>query len=280
MKDFFILALAFSALVLHAQSAHALKIKTGAFKKVMILVFENSDYEDALKQPFFAKFAKDGTLLTNYHGATHPSQGNYIALIAGDMLGVTDDYDFNLDGNHVGDLLEAKGKTWRVYAEDFPGNCSLRSVSGRYARKHNPFISFKNIQQNPSRCRNIVNASTLQSDIQNGTLADYSFYIPNLNNDGHDTGVGYADKWFSRTFGPLIQDPRFMNGMLLVATFDEGEDDPTNHIYTVLLGAGVKANVTFNKNVNHYSLLRMIEDGFGLGTLGRKDAQAETIDAF
>ena len=280
MKKSALICAGITALFLAASPARAVHTKAGPFQKVMVIVFENSDYKDALDQTYFAKFAKSGVLLTDHHAVTHPSQGNYIALIAGDQLGVDSDDDINLNASHIGDLLEAKGKTWRVYAEAYPGNCFLKSFSRPYARKHNPFISFADVQHNPDRCRNIVNASKLKDDVQNGTLADYSFYVPDLNNDGHDTGVIFADKWFSRTFSPLLQNPSFMSGMLIVATFDEGERDATNHIYTALVGAGITPGSTYTKPSNHYSLLRLIEDGFGLGTLGRKDSEAATIDIF
>lgn len=51
---------------------------------------------------------------------------------------------------------------------------------GKYARKHNPFISFKNIQTNPERCAKIVNADVLDEDIKNDTVPQYVFYTPNV----------------------------------------------------------------------------------------------------
>src|SRR5438132_5025085 len=58
------------------------------FKKVLIVIFENTDYQGAVSQPFFAKFAKDGALLTNFLAETHPSQTKYLALVSCDTFGV------------------------------------------------------------------------------------------------------------------------------------------------------------------------------------------------
>src|SRR4051812_44209837 len=90
------------------------------FKKVFIIVLENADYDRALKQPFLHQLSKQGALLTNYFAITHPSQPNYIALISGSTFGINSDKDVNLTGNHIGDLLEAKGLNWKVYAEGYP----------------------------------------------------------------------------------------------------------------------------------------------------------------
>ena len=248
-----------------------------AFEKVMIVVLENTGFQDAVRQPFMARLAREGALLSNYHAITHPSQPNYIALIAGTPSGVTSNSPVTLATRHIGDLLEAKGMSWKAYAEDYPGDCFLGKEASAYARKHLPFVSFRNIQADGQRCRaRIVNAGELPRDIAAGRLPQYSLYVPNLNNDGHDTDVAHADRWLARTFGPLLQDPRFTRGLLLVVTFDE-DDDRANHIYTSLWGPGVRAGVTSDARYDHYSLLRTIEDAFGLGTLGKNDATATPI---
>ena len=91
------------------------------FKKVMIVVLENADYDEALRQPFLKQLSQEGAAFTQFYAETHPSQPNYIAMISGSTQGVFSDGNVDLDAQHVGDLLEAAGKSWKVYAEDFPG---------------------------------------------------------------------------------------------------------------------------------------------------------------
>jgi hypothetical protein len=250
---------------------------TPSFKKVMIVIFENMDYSDVISQPFFGALAQGGANLGQFYAEVHPSQGNYVALTSGSVHGVPGDSNIDLNVQHVGDLLEAHGKTWKVYAEAWPGNCYTGSRSGTYVRKHNPFISYVNVHSNPQRCGNIVDASVLAGDVANGTLPDYSFYVPDLNNDGHDTDAKYADNWFSGAFGPLMKDPRFTKDMLVVATFDESSFTGGQHIYTVLWGDSVVPGSNPQTNYNHYSILRTIEDTLGIGNLGLSDATATPI---
>lgn len=249
------------------------------FKKVFVVIFENENYDKAQAEPFFGSLLSKGAFLSNFHAEAHPSQPNYIALISGDTQGVTGDGNTTVDASHIGDLLEAKGKTWKVYAESYPGKCFKGAKSGTYVRKHNPFISFANVQKNADRCANIVNEKGLEADIKNGTLADFSLYIPDMNNDGHDTDVAYADKWFSKKFGPLLADAKFLNpSMLFVATFDESElTTPGNHIYTALLGGNVAPGSSSDEEYNHYNLLHLIESGLGIGDLGQNDTAASAI---
>lgn len=249
-----------------------------AFKRVMVVILENTDYGDALAQPFLGELAKGGALLAQSYAVTHPSQPNYIALIAGTFSGVVSNDPVDLAWRHIGDLLEAQGKTWKVYAQAYPGNCFLGAKRGTYVRKHVPFLSFTNVQTSARRCANVVEASVLKHDIDNRGLPNYALYIPDMRNDGHATGIEFADRWLARAFGALIKDRAFMKDMLLVVTFDEARNDRgPNHIYTAFLGDAVRSGTVAKKRYDHYSFLRTIEDAFGLGTLGKNDASASPI---
>jgi hypothetical protein len=249
-----------------------------SFKKVMIIVLENISYTAAMSQNFLSNFAKRGALLSNLDAETHPSQGNYIAMTAGTTEGVLSDKPYNLNAKHIGDLLETAGKDWRVYAQGYPGNCFLGAQSGNYVRKHVPFLSYINVQKNPQRCAKIVDDSGFNSDISNGRLADFTLFVPDIKNDGHDTGVAYADKWLNSYVGPLMNNPAFMKDMLLIITFDEDDQSTTsNHIYTAVYGDSVAPGSVSSNSYTHYSLLRTIEDNLGLGTLGQNDSTAAPV---
>ena len=246
---------------------------------VMVVVLENTDEADAVQQAYFQALAARGVLLTNVAAEAHPSQPNYIAMVAGSTYGVTDDSNVTIDVRHIGDLLEGVGKSWKVYAEDYPGNCFLGATSGYYARKHVPFLSFANVTGDPVRCARIVDAAELATDVNNGTLPTYSLYVPNLLNDGHDTGAAYADNWLRTTFEPLLNDKRFTDGMLLIVTFDEAEagSPAGNVVATILVSTTIEPGVTVSVALSHYSILKLAEDVLGLGSLHAGDATATPI---
>jgi len=251
--------------------------KISPFEKVFIIVLENEGADQSLSQPFLGELAKKGAYFSKFYAATHPSQPNYIAMTAGDTFSVFHDGNVTLDVQNIVDLLEEKGKTWKVYADGFPGDCYLGSSSGKYVRKHVPFLSFKNIQTRPERCARIVDGTELIRDVLVDEIADFSFYVPDLDHDGHDTGVRYADDWLKSSFGPLLGNPKFMKKMLFIVTFDEAGWLSSNRIYTAFYGDGVIPGKISNQPYDFYSLLRTIEEGLGLGTLNRKDAQATPI---
>lgn len=247
------------------------------FNKVLYIVFENSEYSRTITQPYFNQLKNEGALLTNFHSPIHPSQGNYVAMVAGSTFNITHDKPINLNERHIGDLLEEAKKDWRLYAEDYPGNCFNDPTSQYYARKHNPFMLFTNVTTNPARCKKIVNSAQFFTDLQNNSLKEFSMYIPNLQNDGHNTGVAYADKWFKNTFDKVFHSPNFPKDLLVIVTFDEGSTQ-ANQIYTLLMGANVKARITSDKAYNFYSLTRTIEEELGLASLNKNDMTALKIE--
>jgi acid phosphatase len=200
--------------------------------------------------------------------------------MAGTTQGVPLDFSVDLDEPHLGDLLEAKGRNWHVYAESYPGRCFQGSRSGPYARKHNPMISFVNINKDPRRCAKITDTTGFAADFAAGKLADFNLVVPNMSNDGHDTNAAYADKWFEKTFSPLLTNAAGMRGVMVVATFDEDDNSHGNHIYTAMVGPDVPQGVQNPNTYNHYGLLRTFELLWGLGTLGQSDVHAVPITGY
>jgi hypothetical protein len=115
-------------------------------------------------------------------------------------------------------------------------------------------------------------------------LPRYMFYTPNLDDDGHDPfynsrkGLQKGSHWLETFFGTWFPwDQKEMKGTLVVVTYDESEGNEKNdRIYTVFLGDMVK-NQTVDKEYNHYSVLRTIEDNFSLPQLNSGDANAAPI---
>lgn len=91
-----------------------------------------------------ANLAKEGILLTQYFGLTHPSQPNYLASVGGDYFGLNHD-DFVRIPNNVStlvDLFDSKDITWAGYFEGLPGPGYMAQGSTEkdgtwdYVRKH------------------------------------------------------------------------------------------------------------------------------------------------
>jgi hypothetical protein len=244
-----------------------------AFDHILIVVLENQDFDDVMANGYMKGLAARGTLFTNFNGNFHPSYSNYLAMVAGQGFDTHLDMQKDLDAPTIADLLEAKGLTWKQYAEGYPGDCFTGSSHERYRRKHVPFLSFIPIQRNPARCANVVNASAFDPH----HLPNYAFYSPDMDDDGHDTGLDSAVTWLQKFLDPLLADRSVMANTLIEITYDESKTYSHNHIATIMLGDMVKPGFQEDHAYDHYNVLRMIEDNFGLGTLGANDSLSSSI---
>lgn len=162
----------------------------------------------------------------------------------------------------------------KAYQEDYPGNCFTGDISGKYVRKHNPFISFDDVRKNSQICEKIVNAKELELDLLRGTLPQFSYYTPNNNNNGHDTGLKFAGTYLNEFFLPKLA--KFPKNTLIIITWDEDDYLAMNHIHTVAIGNMVERNSIDDTAYNHHSLLKTVEDNWELGNLGRGDVNANS----
>jgi len=242
------------------------------FDRIFIMQFENQAYYWSSRDPNFEWFASKGKLLTNYYATTHPSQPNYWSQVGGEYFHNSDS-NYDLDAKNIVDLFDSKKISWKAYEEDYPGNCDAEMKHYPYMRKHNAFISFNNIRNNKERCARIVNADQLWTDIKDKNIPQYSFYTPNMINDGHDSGIPGAAKFTGPFVSRLLSESSYMNNTLLVVSFDEDDNKHGNQIYTMLFGSKINRGAFNDKKYDHYSLLKTVEDNWDLGTLGRNDEQ-------
>jgi phosphatidylinositol-3-phosphatase len=232
---------------------------------VLVVVFENKSYEQvvgAAQAPYLTSLARAGANFTDAHGETHPSQPNYIALLSGDTHGVTSDScprNLGDQPNLARQLLDA-GRGFVGYSEDLPQVGFTGCGFGRgYARKHNPWVDFANV---PPRASQPLSA--LPADF--AALPAVAMVIPNLCNDMHDCPVATGDDWARQHLAGYLDWARTHNSLLIV-TFDEDSGTAANRIPTVFVGPMVRPGDVGGR-VDHYSILRTIEDMYQLAPLG------------
>jgi hypothetical protein len=256
------------------------------FDQVVIVVLENEGTDQALADPYISSLTREkAAWFSHYHALTHPSFPNYLAIVAGSTFGLdTDHRPAPLTGETIADRLEEKNLTWKSYAENYPGGCYLGSAAGQgrptpsaaptelYVRKHVPFLAFASIQNNPARCARVVGANQFMRDARAGKLPNYSFYTPNMFNDGHDTSLEASSTWLKGFIRALESTDAMQQRTLVVITWDEG-GNRDNRVLTMLLGPVVNPG-KYPTTLTHYSLLRTIEDNFGLATVGAGDKSA------
>jgi phospholipase C len=256
--------------------------KIPVFDHIVMIMFENRDFQQVIgdtEVPTFNQLADQNVLLMQYYAVAHPSLPNYIALIGGDTFGITSDCtNCFINQTSLPDLIEASGRTWRTYQEDFPAPCFVGN-SGDYAQKHNPFIYFDAIRNNPDRCkRDIVSLKELDQDLAAKQLPDFAFIMPNLCNSAHDCSLAVADRWLSQLIQKLQASQALGQTYLIFITFDESSSDnssccglPANaggRVPAILISPQARSGFKDETPLSHYSLLKTILISWRLPELG------------
>ncbi len=247
---------------------------------IFVIVMENKSYSEVIGNPaarYENELVASYGLATRYYAVAHPSLPNYLALLAGDTLGVRSDcVDCFQDAPNLVDELEAAGHTWRAYMEDLPAPCSTVTSAGRYDVKHDPFLYFRDIRDRPQRCRNVVPLAAISRDLSSGDIADFVWITPNENHNSHDAPVETGDDWLRDFVPQILLSPAWMQGGLLFITWDEGNDDGGccgqsggGHIPLLVIAPGMHPGTRTASPFDHYGLLGAIEDLWQLPPLGR-----------
>ena len=198
--------------------------------------------------------------------------------------------------------MEDMGTPCRHPAANAQDDTQKARVGDQYAARHNPFVYFKSLTESGSCQASDVDLSRLDADLASpATTANLSYITPNLCNDAHDSpcvdgrpgGLATADQWLRIWVPKILASAAFKRDGLLVVTFDEadtnspdgaaaccgegpGPNSPMPGIYgmgggrtgTVLVSPFLTAGTLNDTPYNHYSLLRTLEDTFGLPALG------------
>ena len=173
----------------------------------------------------------------------------------------------------------------------------------QYAARHNPFVYFHSIIDTPSCAANDVPLTQLPNDLNHyATTPNYVFITPNLCHDGHDApcvdgepgGLVSADAFLRQWVPQILNSPAYQRDGILMILFDEAEfgtsgTDTTaccnelpgpnsalpgiagpggGRVGAVVLSKFVRPGTIVTTPYNHYSLLRTVEDLFGLDHLG------------
>jgi hypothetical protein len=219
--------------------------------------------------PTFNSLARRYARLTRYTAVTHPSLPNYLALVSGSTQGIHRDCtSCSVAAQNLADSLDAAGRSWKAYAEGLPRPGYTGAASGRYAKKHVPFLYFRDVKSSARR-RHIVPLTQLRLDLRDDAVPDFALIVPDLCNSMHDCSVATGDRWLGRVVPPLLR----LQDTAVFVVFDEGTYSfGGNHVPALALGTAVRSGAVWGQPTGHYGLLRTIEAAWGLPLLGRSAA--------
>ena len=252
------------------------------FKNVIWIWLENTSFEKMSQQSFIKNLVQNERFVqfSDYSSVAANTQGNVLGMIAGTDLKVKDNAVATFFTPTLVDLMEAKKIPWRVYAEDYPGACYLGSGNPTYQRYRNPFISLARVQKDRFLCGRIMSFRGLDHDLTDASQPRVSIVIPNLENSGGNTDAETAAVTLEKILGPLMKaDPTWSKHTVIISTTSMMEGK--GPMYLGVMGHGVPDSAvgkTITTPINHFHLLRTLEEGLRVGHLNQNDAKVAPID--
>jgi hypothetical protein len=260
---------------------------------VVLVMEENQGYATVVGAttvwPNLNALIAHGALATNYYADTHPSIGNYFMLTTGQVLTNDDGSTQVFDVDNIARRMLAAGVTFRVYAEGITRGY-VGGNTGLYLIRHNPFAMLSDVAGNAQVANEVLwPFSQFATDLANNALPEFSFIVPNVDDDAHDGTPQQADTWLqANVVAPLSASGPFQSDGdgLLVVEFDEAADtDATNgggHVSPVLWGPNVKPGYTQTSTTlyQHESMLRTVMEALGLPNPPGVAAQALSMTEF
>jgi hypothetical protein len=312
---------------------------------VFVINFENKGYQetwgDRSAAPYLSRTLRaKGVLLNHYYATAHNSLPNYLAQISGQAPNLVTQLDCqrfstftstapDQDGQAVGSgcvypasvptlprQLTDNGHTWRGYMQQMKGRCQHPEIDAldptqhagkghNYAVRHNPFMYFASIIDDPGYCKaNVRQLWWMKRDLRHtSTTPNLSYITPDLCRDGHDEpcaagqkgGLAAFDRFLMRWVPPILDSRAFQKDGVLIITADES-DSPTvdstaccneqpgpnpllgtgpgiagpggGRIGALVISQWSKRGSWSTTPYNHYALLGSLEDIFSLPRLG------------
>jgi len=212
--------------------------------------------------------------------------------------------DHTISAQSIADQLTAAGMTWKGYFQNLPPTPTTLVKTGPtangpytfkwpssavalYADKHNPFVNFVGTQDSVA---NMVPDTQLFGDLADNTLPNLAYVVPDQCHDMHGTGtcgnlnqlVSLGDTYVGNLVDAIQASSAWQRGQnAIVITWDEddfsdagqtgtgccGADPGGGHVVTIVITNQGSQHITDSTAYNHYSLLKTMEEAFGLPLL-------------
>jgi phospholipase C len=183
----------------------------------------------------------------------------------------------------IADELDAKGLSWRYYAPAITG--------GDFGANWSAFDAVHNVRYGPDWVNVVSPETQVLTDVAAGNLANVTYVVPSLNNSDHPgDGIDDGPQWVTSVVN-AVESSKFWNSTAIVVVWDDWGgwfDSVKPQIYDyqslgfrvplIAISPYAKTNYVSHVKYETASVLRFIENQFGLAQLTGVDARAAGLD--
>ncbi|MEO6854555.1 MAG: acid phosphatase [Rhodoferax sp.] len=195
----------------------------------------------------------------------------------------------------IGDRLSDKGIPWAYYGQDF-NRAVAATKTGKgvasFSYHHQPLIAFKRfIDSEAERKAHLKDREDFMADVRGGTLPPVAFYKPTGGMNMHPGrgSVAAGDAEATEIVNAVMAGPQWKNTVVIVTTDENGgfwdhaappKGDrwgPGSRIPAIIVSPFSEGGHIDHTQYETVSILKLIEDRFGLAPLGSRDAKATSL---
>jgi phosphatidylinositol-3-phosphatase len=269
------------------------QLQTLPINHIVLVIEENQSYATVVGNTSdwsnLNNLMSNGALATSYYANSHPSIGNYFMLTTGQLLTTDDSSTTVWNVDNLARRMLASGVSFKIYAEGITQGY-LGGNAGLYLIRHNPFAMLSDVADNPQVANQCIwPFAQFAADLASGTLPDFSYIVPNVDDDAHNGTPQQADAWLqTNVIAALSNSSAFASGGdgILIVDFDEAADSDTayggGHVAAVFWGPSVRVDFTQTSATvyQHQSMLRTVMETLGLSDPPGAAASAPSMSEF
>jgi phospholipase C len=191
----------------------------------------------------------------------------------------------------IADLLDRANVSWKFYVENYAYNLPHYDFSGAV---WNGYDAIKKVRHGPDWKNISIPNTNVLADLKQGTLPAVSWVIPKLYASDHPaSGCNHGPNWVTRVVN-AIGESKYWNSTAIVLVWDDwgGWYDPVPppqinytslgfRVPMIVISPWARPNTVVHTEYNFGSILKFVEQTFGLGSLHTTDESANSmLDVF
>jgi len=250
-------------------------------------------YYDGSDLPFYWNLASTSILADRFFSSdAGGSRENHMFWVAGQAGSAQAAPPGGYQFDTIFDRLEEAGVSWRFYVQNYDSTITYRTLTGEPQDSQTiwvPLLNFDRFIDDPALSSHIVDVSQYHEDLAAGTLPAVSYIVPSGASEHPPGDVTIGQVYGASLVTALMQSSSWSNS-LFVLTWDDwgGWYDHVTPPQIDVDGLGLRVPALFmspyappgridSTAYDFTSILRFIEDNWGIAPLTARDATASSV---
>jgi len=256
-------------------------------------------YYDDRDLPYYWNLADEYVLFDHFFSSDHGgSFGNHMFWVSGQQGGSRIAEEGYPDILTIFDRLEERGISWKFYVQNYDPEITYRTVDQYPGNRASqviwvPVLNIDRFLDDPKFSSHIVDISEYFKDLENGTLPAVSYIAPSGASEHPPSSIRSGQKFVKSLIQALMRSDSWDKSAFLLTYDDWGgwydhvappqvdEYGYGMRVPGIMVGPYARRGYVDSTVLDYTSILKFIEDNWGLEPLVERDANANSfVSAF